>query len=76
MFPSVIDLSYAILLALGVWWCKDVIVRFRSDLERFRAAEHFTDKAVIAFFWALTLGIIVLVVRFVWGLASRIAGAL
>ena len=66
----------AILLVLGLWWCKDVLGRLRSDIAELKESDDSAHKGVIVFYWILTVGIMILLAIFVWGILSNIIGAL
>lgn len=50
------------LLVLGVFWCKEVIGRWRSDMEELRTSEDKVRKAVIIGIWVVTFFIAMYVV--------------
>ena len=66
----------AILLVAGLWWCKEIFGRLRSDIEDLRASDDAVRKGVIVFFWVLTVVIVALIGMFLWGLVSGIIKAL
>jgi len=66
----------AVLLIAGLWWCKEIFVRLPSDINELRESDKKFIKAVILFYWILTVGIIILIGKFVWGLISNIIEAL
>ncbi len=63
------------LLVGGIWWCKEIFSRFRSDIDEFKSSQDNTKRGVIIFFWLVTAAILFLVVNFIWGLLSNIIGA-
>ncbi len=65
----------ALLLVAGLWWCKEVFERWRGDLAELKATDDRIKQGVIIFFWLVTLGIIVLIVNFIWPLAKNIVNA-
>ena len=65
----------AILLVAGLWWCKEVFERWRDDVAELKASDDRIKQGVIVFIWLLTLGIIVLIVNFVWAIVANILNA-
>lgn len=57
----------AILLALGVVWCYQVIKRWRSDVEELRQVEDPIRRAVIIGIWVVTVLIALAVINFAVG---------
>jgi len=47
-------LVWLALLVLGVFWCKEVIGRWREDVEELRTSEDTVRKAVIVSIWVVT----------------------
>jgi len=66
---------YAVLLVAGLWWCKEMVGRFRDDLRRLKEGEDKAEKGVILFLWGLTVVIALLIARFVLALARGVAAA-
>lgn len=66
-------LLWVALLVLGVIWCKEVIGRWRSDVEELRGCEDKVRKAVIVGIWAVTLLIALMVIISAGGLLIIIA---
>ena len=56
----------AFLLLLGILWCREILGRFHSDLEEFRKTQDTVDKAVILFYWALTVPIMIVMAVIIW----------
>ena len=73
--PSFGVFLQAVLLVLGLLWCKEILGRLRSDIARLRESEETAEKGVIIFLWVVTAVILLLIVRFVLGLASGILSA-
>ena len=63
----------ALLWALGVYWCFEVIKRFRSDVEELREVEEVSRKIGIIIVWAITAGIAFLVIGSAVAVVRRIA---
>ncbi len=72
MFPSFGLVLNAILFVAGVWWCKEVLGRWRDDVEELREVEEMPRKAVIVIIWLLTIVIAVYVLNFGYHLAASI----
>ncbi len=65
----------AVLLALGLYWCYEVLGRWRSDLEELREVDDKYRKAAILGIWAATVVIAGLVINFAVGvIAGIVAG--
>ncbi len=52
------------LYILGVWWCYEIIGRFREDVKEIREVKGVTRKAVIIFVWAITVVIAIALIRY------------
>jgi heme/copper-type cytochrome/quinol oxidase subunit 2 len=61
-----------ILYILGLWWCFEVIRRFGQDIQEIREQKEFTRKAVIIFIWALTVIIVIFLVRYSFKIIDEI----
>ena len=72
MFLSPWNLIQAILLALGIWWCKEMLSRWRDDLAKMRAPDDQADRAVIIILWSITALVLLLCVRFAWNIGESI----
>ena len=62
----------AILFVLGIWWCKEILSRWREDLEKLRKPEDQADRVVVIIFWILTALALFLCVRFALNIGERI----
>ena len=58
-------LGLAALYILGLWWCYEVIGRFREDVKEIRELKEITRRAAIIFIWAIT--VIIAIVLIVYG---------
>ena len=47
-------LALVALYILGLWWCYEVIGRFREDVKEIRELKEITRSAAIIFIWAIT----------------------
>ena len=52
------------LYIFGLWWCYEVICRFREDIREILEVREFTRTAIIIFVWAVTAIIAVLLIFF------------
>ena len=73
MFLNFGMLVQAILLALGIWWCKEIFSRWRDDVVKMREPDDRADRAVIIIFWSITVLVLLLCVRFVFPVAQATA---
>lgn len=62
----------AILVVVGIVWCREMFGRWRRDLAEIRAPKDPTDRQVLVFLWALTAVIVVLLVNFAFGLLRNL----
>jgi hypothetical protein len=65
----------AVLLVAGIWWCKEIFDRLKSDVALLKESDDNIRKAVVIFFWLLTIGVIILIVNFVWSIINNIIHA-
>ncbi len=71
MFLSFGVIIRAVLLVGGLWWCKVILERLRSDVARLRESEDSAEKGVIIFLWVVTVGILIYVGNFlIWMVRS------
>ena len=61
----------AIFLIVGVFWCKEVLGRWRDDVEELRTGDT-TRRVVTIIIWLATLSVALFVGRSVWMIAMRI----
>ena len=67
-------LAIAAMYIFGLWWCYEVITRFRRDLREIFELKEVTRTVVIIFIWIITIPIMlalvlygcVLINRFIW----------
>jgi hypothetical protein len=64
----------AILLIAGIWWCKEIIGRWRDDVDELKTPD-WTRRGVILGLWAFTVVVLVLLGSFIWGLIANIVRA-
>ncbi|HDZ21087.1 hypothetical protein LCGC14_0017980 [marine sediment metagenome] len=63
MFIGLGDIVHILLFVAGVWWCKEVLGRFRNDLQLLRELKERPRKMAIVLVWVATVVIGALVVR-------------
>ncbi len=76
MYIGTHALIWALLVALGAYWCYAIIKRFPSDLKELREVEEIPRKAAIIIIWAITAIIAVAVITSSLPLAARIISAI
>jgi hypothetical protein len=62
------------LLIAGIWWCKEILGRWREDVEEFKTPDS-ARRGVILGLWAVTAVVMVLIGVFLWGLIANIVHA-
>ena len=62
----------AIVFVLGVVWCRQMLGRWRHDLEEFRTTTDNNVRLVLAFLWGLTAVILVALLASVAGIIGKI----
>ncbi|HTV40396.1 MAG TPA: hypothetical protein VMF08_07465 [Candidatus Sulfotelmatobacter sp.] len=72
MFLSPWNLVQAILFALGIWWCKEMLSRLRDDVAKIREPDDKADRVVIIILWTITGLVLLLCVRFAWNIGASI----
>lgn len=71
-------LAIAAIYTFGLWWCYEVIARFRRDFGEIFELKQVTRTAVIIFIWIITIPIMlglvlygyVLIRRLIWFLGT------
>ena len=74
MFYDFGTVMNAVLLVAGVLWCKEILGRWRNDVDELRTGDR-TRQIVTVVIWLLTVGIIILIVNFVGAIVRSIVGA-
>jgi hypothetical protein len=69
-------LVQAILLALGIWWCMEILPRWRDDLEKLRKPDDRADRAVVIILWSITAVVAFLCIRFGLTIGRNIVGGI
>ena len=62
------------MLIAGLWWCKEILGRWREDVEELKAPDA-TRRGVILGLWAFTAVVMALIGLFLWGLIANIVRA-
>jgi hypothetical protein len=68
-FGMVID---AILLAVGLIWCKEMYGRWQKDLAEYEAAKDPSTRQALGFLWAITAVVALMIVNFLVGLLRNL----
>ena len=72
MFLTYWLIAKAVLLAMGVWWCFEMLPRWRDDLATLRGGDSWSDRGAVIVLWSLTALIAFLSVRFVLTMVRRV----
>jgi hypothetical protein len=72
MFLSFGLLIDAILLVLGVLWCREMFSRWRRDLQEFRTTKDASTRQALGILWAATAVIVVLELNFLVGFVRAV----
>lgn len=65
-------LAIAAIYIFGLWWCYEVITRFRQDLREIFELKEVTRILVIIFIWIITIPIMLGVIIYGYVLISRL----
>jgi len=65
-------LAIAAIYIFGLWWCYQVITRFRQDLREIFELKEVTRTAVIIFIWIITIPIMLVLVLYGFVLIKRL----
>lgn len=71
-FLSPWNIVQAILFALGIWWCNEMLSRFHDDLAKLREPDDQADRVVVIILWVITLLVLLVCVRFAWNIGESI----
>ena len=66
----------AVLLALGIYWCYEMLGRWRSDLDELRTVDDNMARAVIIGLWAITAVIAFFVINSAVGLIASLTSGI
>ena len=72
MFLSPWNLIQAILFALGIWWSKEMLPRWRDDLAKMREPDDTADRVVIIILWSITVVVLLLCILFALNIGGSI----
>jgi hypothetical protein len=62
----------AVLVALGILWCREMFGRWRKDLAEYRAAKDASTRQALMLLWGITAVIVLLLVNFVVGILINV----
>lgn len=65
-------LAIAAIYIFGLWWCYQVITRFRQDLQEIFELKEVTRTAVIIFVWIITIPIMLILVFYSFVIIKRL----
>ena len=65
-------LAIAAIYIFGLWWCYEVITRFRQDLREIFELKEVARTAVIIFIWIITIPIMLVIVLYSFVLIKRL----
>jgi hypothetical protein len=65
-------LAIAAIYIFGLWWCYQVITRFRRDLQEIFELKEVTRTVVIIFVWIITIPIMLGIVLYGYVLIRRL----
>jgi len=66
----------AVLFALSVYWCKEILGRLPQDLKDFRAPKDEGVRPVILLYWALTALAVFFILSFIFMLIRMVRDGL
>jgi hypothetical protein len=62
----------AILLALGICWCREMLPRWRDDFRRLRKGDDWTERSTVIVLWSITAVVIYFCVRLALSVGGNI----
>jgi len=62
----------AILVVVGIVWCREMLGRWRRDFAEIRAPKDPADRQALVFLWVVTALIVLLLVNFAVGLLRNV----
>jgi hypothetical protein len=65
-------LAIAVLYIFGLWWCYEVIARFRRDVREMFELKEITRTFVTIFIWIITVPIMLAVIFYGYVIISRL----
>ena len=66
------EIAIATIYIFGLWWCYQVITRFRQDLREIFELKEVTRTAVIIFVWIITIPIMLILVFYSFVIIKRL----
>lgn len=72
MFLNFGVLINAVLLVLGLIWCREMFGRWRRDLDEFRSTKDASVRQALIAIWAVTALIVVLMINFLVGILGNL----
>lgn len=69
-------LIQAVLFALSVYWCKEILGRLPKDIQEFKSPKDEATRPVILLYWALTGLAVFFIVSFVLMLIRMVRSGL
>jgi hypothetical protein len=76
MFLTPGMLVQAIIFALGIWWCMQILPQWRDDLGKLRDPDDKADRVVIIALWSITAVVFYLCIRFGLTIGESIVGGI
>ena len=76
MYPNYYMVGQAVFIVLGLWWLKEMLARFPRDISELRGQADLTTKGIIFFFWILTVGVVVLLWKTIYGIVKPLLESL
>ena len=74
--PRILLLVQLLVVVGGIWWCKEIFERLRSDIDDVRHSDERIKKGVIIFYWILTIPVLPLTVFAGWFFIKSIIKAI
>jgi heme/copper-type cytochrome/quinol oxidase subunit 2 len=62
----------AVLVALGILWCREMFGRWRRDLDDYRTAKDASTRQALAILWGITAVIVILLLNFSVGILKNL----
>lgn len=60
----------AMLIIVGVVWCKEILQRLPKDIKTFGSSKERSEQAVIVLLWSATIYIMTLIGKSIWNLVD------
>lgn len=72
MFLDFGILANAVLVVLGILWCREMFGRWRKDLEEYRTAKDASARQATIILWGATALVVVLLINFFVGILRNV----